>query len=143
MKRSHKKQKKGDRILDNVVIDHSLQSTNVKSIIKAMLTSGGFQSTNLAFGVEILRRMRSEKRCTKFLSFVSASECIDAKPTRAVQCTISSFFTRGLHIRTGNDARPGWMWQEERGRSPCATRCRYRGGSPGRCSDFQRMDIPA
>src|SRR5215813_9489999 len=72
MKSSRKKQKKDDHILDNVVIDHSLQSTNVKSIIKAMSTSSGFQSTNLSFGVEILRRMQSEKRCTKFLSFVGA-----------------------------------------------------------------------
>src|SRR5215471_18190080 len=72
MKGSKKKQKKDDRMLDNVVLDYSLQSTNVKSIIKAMLTSGGFQSTNLSFGVEILRIMQREKRCTKFLSFVGA-----------------------------------------------------------------------
>jgi deoxyhypusine synthase len=72
MKSPHKKQKKDDRILDNVVIDYSLESADVKSIIKAMLSSGGFQSTNLSFGVEILRRMQSEKGCTKFLSFVGA-----------------------------------------------------------------------
>ena len=72
MRGSHKKQKKVDRILNDVVIDHSLQSTSVSSIIKAMLTSGGFQSRNLSYGVEILRRMQSEKRCTKFLSFVGA-----------------------------------------------------------------------
>jgi deoxyhypusine synthase len=72
MRGSHKKRKKVDRILNDVVIDHSLQSTSVSSIIKAMLTSGGFQSRNLSFGVEILRSMQNEKRCTKFLSFVGA-----------------------------------------------------------------------
>ena len=37
-----------------------------------MSTSGGFQSRNLSYGVDILRTMRGEKRCTKFLSFVGA-----------------------------------------------------------------------
>lgn len=59
-------------MLNDIVRDHSLQSTSVSSIIKAMLTSGGFQARNLSYGVEILRRMQSEKRCTKFLSFVAA-----------------------------------------------------------------------
>ncbi|MDP9287648.1 MAG: deoxyhypusine synthase, partial [Thermoproteota archaeon] len=71
MRGSNKKQKK-DRILNDVVIDYSLESTSVSSIIKAMSTSGGFQSRNLSYGVDILRAMRSEKRCTKFLSFVGA-----------------------------------------------------------------------
>jgi deoxyhypusine synthase len=71
MRGSNKKQKK-DRILNDVVIDYSLESTSVSSIIKAMSTSGGFQSRNLSYGVDILRAMRGEKRCTKFLSFVGA-----------------------------------------------------------------------
>ena len=71
MRASNKKQKK-DRILNDVVIDYSLESTSVSSIIKAMSTSGGFQSRNLSYGVDILRAMRGEKRCTKFLSFVGA-----------------------------------------------------------------------
>lgn len=72
MRASNKKQKKTDRILIDVVRDYSLESTSVSSIIKAMSTSGGFQSSNLSYGVDILRAMRGEKRCTKFLSFVGA-----------------------------------------------------------------------
>ena len=72
MRGSNKKQKKPDRILNDVVRDYSLESTSVSSIIKAMSTSGGFQSRNLSYGVDILRTMRGEKRCTRFLSFVGA-----------------------------------------------------------------------
>jgi len=72
MRGSNKKQKIIDRILNDVVRDYSLESTSVSSIIKAMSTSGGFQSRNLSYGVDILRTMRGEKRCTKFLSFVGA-----------------------------------------------------------------------
>jgi deoxyhypusine synthase len=72
MRGSNKKQKKIDRMLKDVVRDYSLESTSVSSIIKAMSTSGGFQSRNLSYGVNILRTMRGEKRCTKFLSFVGA-----------------------------------------------------------------------
>jgi len=72
MRGSNKKQKKIDRILNDVVRDYSLESTSVSSIIKAMSTSGGFQSRNLSYGVDILRTMRGEKRCTRFLSFVGA-----------------------------------------------------------------------
>lgn len=72
MRGSNKKQKKIDRILNDVVRDYSLESTSVSSIIKAMSASGGFQSRNLSYGVDILRTMRGEKRCTKFLSFVGA-----------------------------------------------------------------------
>jgi deoxyhypusine synthase len=72
MRGSNKKQKKTDRILNDVVRDYSLESTSVSSIIKAMSTSGGFQSRNLSYGVDILRTMRGEKRCTRFLSFVGA-----------------------------------------------------------------------
>ena len=72
MRGSNNKQKKIDRILTDVVRDYSLESTSVSSIIKAMSASGGFQSRNLSYGVDILRTMRGEKRCTKFLSFVGA-----------------------------------------------------------------------
>jgi len=51
MRGSNKKQKKIDRILNDVVRDYSLESTSVSSIIKAMSTSGGFQSRNLSYGV--------------------------------------------------------------------------------------------
>jgi deoxyhypusine synthase len=72
MRGRNKKQKKIDRILNDVVRDYSLESTSISSIIKAMSTSGGFQSRNLSYGVDILRTMRGEKRCTKFLSIVGA-----------------------------------------------------------------------
>jgi deoxyhypusine synthase len=72
MRGRNKKQKKIDRILNDVVRDYSLESTSISSVIKAMSTSGGFQSRNLSYGVDILRTMRGEKRCTKFLSIVGA-----------------------------------------------------------------------
>lgn len=66
----NKKMREG--ILNSVVKDHSLQSTHVNTIIKSMLTSGGFQSRNLSYGVKILGRMQSDRKCTKFLSFVGS-----------------------------------------------------------------------
>jgi deoxyhypusine synthase len=58
--------------LTHVVKDYSMKSTKVSSIIDSMLDSGGFQSRNLSTGVDILRRMKNDRRCTKFLSFVGA-----------------------------------------------------------------------
>ena len=72
MRGRNKKDKREVRILNDIVRDHSTESTNVSSVIKAMSTSGGFESRNLSYGVEILRSMQGEKRCTKFLSFVGA-----------------------------------------------------------------------
>ena len=72
MRGRNKKDKRVDHILKDLVRDHSLESTRVSSIIKAMSASGGFESRNLSYGVEILRRMQGERRCTKFLSFVGA-----------------------------------------------------------------------
>src|SRR6058998_2925247 len=43
-----------------------------KSIFLNMANSGGFESRNLAEGVDILRMMINEQNCTKFLSFVGA-----------------------------------------------------------------------
>src|SRR6266487_6458168 len=70
MRGRNKNDKRVDRILSDIVRDHSLESTRVRSINKAMSKSGGFESRNLSYGVEILRRMQGEKRCTKFLSIV-------------------------------------------------------------------------
>ena len=72
MRGRNKKDKREVRILNDIVRDHSTESTSVSSVIKAMSTSGGFESRNLSYGVEILRSMQGEKRCTKFLSFVGA-----------------------------------------------------------------------
>lgn len=61
------------KTLAGVVKDYSMaSSTSVRSIIDSMSTSGGFQSRNLATGVDILRRMQNDDSCTKFLSFVGA-----------------------------------------------------------------------
>jgi deoxyhypusine synthase len=72
MRGRDKKDKREVRILNDIVRDHSTESTSVSSIIKAMSTSGGFESRNLSYGVEILRSMQGEKRCKRFLSFVGA-----------------------------------------------------------------------
>ncbi len=45
---------------------------DIKSIFEQLSTSGGFESRNLAEGLEILTEMVNDKDCTKFLSFVAA-----------------------------------------------------------------------
>jgi deoxyhypusine synthase len=46
--------------------------TDIGQIFEQMSKSGGFESRNLADGVEILSAMISDKECLKFLSFVGA-----------------------------------------------------------------------
>ncbi|TBR09993.1 MAG: deoxyhypusine synthase [Candidatus Nitrosotenuis sp.] len=45
---------------------------NIQSIFDQLSTSGGFESRNLAEGLEILSTMMNDKDCVKFLSFVAA-----------------------------------------------------------------------
>ncbi len=45
---------------------------DLQSIFNQMSTSGGFESRNLADGLEILSTMINDKECVKFLSFVAA-----------------------------------------------------------------------
>lgn len=45
---------------------------DIQSIFDQMATSGGFESRNLADGLEILTTMVNDKDCLKFLSFVAA-----------------------------------------------------------------------
>ncbi|MDQ3961451.1 MAG: deoxyhypusine synthase family protein, partial [Thermoproteota archaeon] len=60
-------------ILGDPVRDYDIkQYTDIQSILSEMASSGGFESRNLAYGVDILRRMISEQNCTKFLSFVGS-----------------------------------------------------------------------
>ena len=66
------KVKKVKDLLRSSVRDYSINQDDIKSIFSSMAYSGGFESRNLADGVEILRTMISEKNCTKFLSFVGA-----------------------------------------------------------------------
>ena len=66
--------KKANRdILGNPVRDYDIkQYDDIQSILSEMANSGGFESRNLAYGVDILRSMMSEHNCTKFLSFVGS-----------------------------------------------------------------------
>jgi deoxyhypusine synthase len=55
-----------------VVRDYEIRGSDVDSILESMSRSGGFESRNLADGINILKSMGDEKECTKFLSFVGA-----------------------------------------------------------------------
>lgn len=46
--------------------------TSIDKIFNEMSKSGGFESTNLSSGLQILSEMISDKKCLKFLSFVGA-----------------------------------------------------------------------
>jgi len=46
--------------------------TSIDKIFNEMSKSGGFESTNLSGGLQILSEMISDKKCLKFLSFVGA-----------------------------------------------------------------------
>ncbi len=59
-------------LLAENVADYSIGSGDVGSIISSMSRSGGFESRNLATGINILKTMRDDSRCTRFLSFVAA-----------------------------------------------------------------------
>lgn len=48
------------------------QDTNIENIFSKLSESGGFESTNLAAGLDILADMIEDKQCTKFISFVGA-----------------------------------------------------------------------
>jgi len=47
-------------------------NTSIDEIFNEMSQSGGFESTNLSTGLEILTEMISNKKCLRFLSFVAA-----------------------------------------------------------------------
>lgn len=67
------KKKQADDLLHSAVRDHAIsKDSDVNSIIESMSGSGGFESRNLADGVDILKRMMAESGCTRFLSFVAA-----------------------------------------------------------------------
>lgn len=57
----------------NPVKDFAItEQTTISQIFEQMAKSGGFESRNLADGVEILSTMISDKECLRFLSFVGA-----------------------------------------------------------------------
>ena len=63
--------RKGD-LLRSAVKDYDISGFDLESILRGMSDSGGFESRNLADGIEILRKMNGEKDCTRFISFVGA-----------------------------------------------------------------------
>lgn len=62
----------GKDLLKSAVKDFDIRDSDIESILTGMSQSGGFESRNLADGIDILRRMNEEKGCTRFLSFVAA-----------------------------------------------------------------------
>ena len=48
------------------------KASSLETIFEQMSKSGGFESRNVADGVEILTVMMKENACQKFLSFVGA-----------------------------------------------------------------------
>ena len=48
------------------------RDTSIEKIFNEMAQSGGFESTNLSSGLEILSEMISDRKCLKFLSCVAA-----------------------------------------------------------------------
>lgn len=48
------------------------KDTNIEKIFGELSQSGGFESTNLSDGLEILESMISDEKCLKFVSFVGA-----------------------------------------------------------------------
>jgi deoxyhypusine synthase len=48
------------------------KDTNIEKIFEELSQSGGFESTNLSDGLDILSSMISDEKCLKFLSFVGA-----------------------------------------------------------------------
>jgi deoxyhypusine synthase len=59
-------------LLRSAVKDYYIEEPDIESILSGMANSGGFESRNLAKGVDILRNMIIDQNCTKFLSFVGA-----------------------------------------------------------------------
>jgi len=65
--------KKANRdLLSNEVKDYDIKQYDIQSILSEMANSGGFESRNLANGIDILQSMICTQNCTKFLSFVGS-----------------------------------------------------------------------
>jgi len=59
-------------LLRSKVKDYNKIQYDISSILSDMANSGGFESRNLASGVDILRNMTNDHSCTRFLSFVGS-----------------------------------------------------------------------
>src|SRR5919197_3537097 len=64
--------KNKNSLLNGVVKDYSIKPNDITSIFNSMAESGGFESRNLSYGLDILRSMQNETECIRFLSFVGA-----------------------------------------------------------------------
>ena len=63
-------------LLAENVADYSIGSGDVESIIRSMSSSGGFESRNLATGINILRTMRDDQQMYQ-IPFFCSSNCLD------------------------------------------------------------------
>jgi deoxyhypusine synthase len=67
------KRKENRDLLGGPVKDYEIkQYDNIQSIVSEMASSGGFESRNFFYGVDILRNMIYKQNCTRFLSFVGS-----------------------------------------------------------------------
>jgi deoxyhypusine synthase len=66
IKRLHK------NILSDSVRDYKIKSNSISLLVDGMAYSGGFESKNLWDGINIIRTMTRDRKCTKFLSFVGS-----------------------------------------------------------------------
>ncbi|MBU5557633.1 MAG: deoxyhypusine synthase [Candidatus Aenigmatarchaeota archaeon] len=56
-------------MLDKPEKDMRLDGADISDVVEQMSVAGGFGATNLARAVDILRAMKADKNCLKFLSF--------------------------------------------------------------------------
>src|SRR5688500_9920180 len=66
------RKKANNALLRKKVMDYNIKQHDIQAILSDMANSGGFESSNLGRGVDILRSMIREQNCTRFLSFVGA-----------------------------------------------------------------------
>ncbi|MDW0236442.1 MAG: deoxyhypusine synthase [Nitrososphaeraceae archaeon] len=59
-------------ILSDSVRDYEIESKSISLLVDGMANSGGFESKNLWNGINIIRTMTGDTKCTKFLSFVGS-----------------------------------------------------------------------
>ena len=52
--------------------DYEIESKSISLLVDGMAKSGGFESKNLWDGINIIRTMTEDTKCTKFLSFVGS-----------------------------------------------------------------------
>ena len=52
--------------------DYEIESKSISLLVDGMAKSGGFESKNLWDGINIIRTMTGDTKCTKFLSFVGS-----------------------------------------------------------------------